>query len=167
MATLQIYLPDGSEIPHELTEQLTTVGRLPENLLAIDDSSISSQHAEIVHDGVNYFARDLGSTNGTFLNGNKIEYVMLNHGDELRFGSVVCLFLSESQVSATPLETESSQVVFATRSIRPENFKSSSPIIRKNNSKDYSKLALAAALVIGLSAAAGVVYQILQIQPLN
>lgn len=164
MAKLQIFLPDGREATHDLPEEKTTVGRLPENTLQIEDSSVSSRHAEILFENNSWFIRDLGSTNGTFLNGSKIENAVLNHGDELRFGSIVTLYTSRSEGSAHSVGTATDLSPAASESRRPDNFRTTSPTEKNPVAKDHSTVAVLAAAAIGLAAIGGAVYAILQIQ---
>ena len=164
MAKLKIFLPSGKEIIHDLSEQTTTIGRLAENALQIEDASVSSSHAEIFAENDRFFVRDLGSTNGTFLNGEKIEKSLLHEGDELRFGSVITRFgISEAppeNFSDAPanLPTEAT-----TESHRPDNFVSSSPIKRETNQNGSGKAVLLIAALVGALAFAGAVYKILEI----
>ena len=72
----------------ELKPELTTVGRLPDNALQIPEASVSSHHAEIQLRGSDLFVRDLGSTNGTFINGEKITEGTVKAGQILRLGMV-------------------------------------------------------------------------------
>jgi pSer/pThr/pTyr-binding forkhead associated (FHA) protein len=166
MAKLQIFLPGGSEITHDLPEEKTTIGRLPENTLHIDDSSVSSNHAEIIYESHSFFVHDLGSTNGTFLNGAKVETAVLNHADELRFGSVVCLFTSQGSGNDQALiESASLITTAANESRRPVNFVSSSQLPREATGKDSALLALVASVIVGFLATAAAVYMIIQNQP--
>lgn len=64
-----------------------TIGRGPENSLCVPATVVSRSHAELIRVGANYLLRDLGSTNGSFVNGDRITERMLNDGDTLRFGS--------------------------------------------------------------------------------
>src|SRR5215813_5390125 len=64
-----------------------TIGRGAENSLCIPSSVVSRSHAELIRVGANYLLRDLGSTNGSFVNGARVTEQMLNDGDTLRFGS--------------------------------------------------------------------------------
>ena len=163
MAKLQIFLPDGTEKTHDLPEEKTSVGRTSENQLHIADDSVSSQHAEIIFENANFFVRDLESTNSTFLNGSKTQSAVLKHGDEVRFGSVACVFLSENSDSRGATESSNlGEQVAATCSVRPEGFLSSSPTPRNKNGKDFGPLAVAAAAVIGFPAVGGALYLIFQ-----
>lgn len=64
-----------------------TIGRGVENSLCVPATVVSRLHAELIRIGDNYLLRDLGSTNGSFVNGDRVAERMLNDGDILRFGS--------------------------------------------------------------------------------
>jgi hypothetical protein len=80
-----LVLPDGSRVP--VGEDPIRIGRSPENDVTLSDSTVSRQHAEIVRDGDAWVVRDLGSSNGTKVNGAGVVEHMLADGDELRVGS--------------------------------------------------------------------------------
>lgn len=73
---------------YELKVETTTVGRVSDNAFEIPEASVSSHHAEIILRGNDIVIRDLGSTNGTFINGEKITEAVLKPGQTLRFGTV-------------------------------------------------------------------------------
>ena len=167
MAKLQIFLPEGAESSLELPEDITSVGRVPENVLQIEDDSVSSSHAQIFFKDGKFHVRDLGSTNGTFVNGEQVNESPLNSGDEVRFGSVATLFSIPEESQEIPLSQEESTVSAPSPSTsrRPVNFVSSSPIKRGNSDRDPRMLVLLAAVFVGLGAFGAIVYLILQIQP--
>ena len=68
-----------------------TVGRSPALQIFIDDASVSRAHAEIVTTGTDVAVRDLGSTNGTFVDGVRLGAapVPLREGSDVKFGDVV------------------------------------------------------------------------------
>lgn len=77
-------------------------GRAASNQVQIDDSAVSTNHAEIVieesSEGKNaYFIRDVGSTNGTFLNEQKVERQPLHHKDVIRVGWNNFIFIDENE----------------------------------------------------------------------
>jgi cobalamin biosynthesis Mg chelatase CobN len=72
----------------ELNIERTTVGRVEDNTFQIADGSVSSHHAEIILRGTEILIRDLNSTNGTFINNEKISESLLKPGQTLRFGQV-------------------------------------------------------------------------------
>ena len=69
-----------------------TIGRDVANHVCIDDFSVSRRHCMIVQDGDNYLLRDLGSHNGTFVNGTAVEERVLEHGDRISVGGSVFQF---------------------------------------------------------------------------
>jgi pSer/pThr/pTyr-binding forkhead associated (FHA) protein len=73
---------------YELKVDKTTVGRVSDNAFEIPEASVSSHHAEILLRGSDVVVRDLGSTNGTYINGEKITEAVLKPGQTLRFGTV-------------------------------------------------------------------------------
>lgn len=81
-----LVLPSGNRV--DLGSGKVTVGRLPECTISIDDSNISRNHAEVKAGSSGYLVTDLGSTNGTMVNGVKIigDHA-LRDGDIISFGS--------------------------------------------------------------------------------
>jgi hypothetical protein len=65
------------------------IGRSRENQIVLDDPSVSRLHATIIVNGNSYFVRDNGSTNGTFINGRRIQQEALQMTDILKVGNVV------------------------------------------------------------------------------
>ena len=66
------------------------MGRLPENDVFVDEPVVSRKHAEIVRSDDGYFLRDLKSTNGTFVNSDRLQAEgdqLLRDGDEIRLGN--------------------------------------------------------------------------------
>lgn len=67
----------------------TTVGRARDNAFVIDDAYASQHHAELVFDDRSWWLVNLGSTNGSFVNGKQIEdRARLSNGDVVQFGGV-------------------------------------------------------------------------------
>lgn len=67
-----------------------TLGRKEDNILIINDPYVSAHHIKIYVKNTDYFVEDLGSTNGTLLNGVKLEgKAFLNPGDEIKIGSIL------------------------------------------------------------------------------
>jgi pSer/pThr/pTyr-binding forkhead associated (FHA) protein len=145
MPQLQIFLAKDNRINFDLGEERVTIGRLANNSLQIDELSVSGHHADIFLKAGRYHLYDPGSTNGTFVNGEQVKDAVLRSGDEVRFGSVEGVFVSEEEAAAlsqprpdflaTPLEV-------ATSSARPENFVSSSPSPKNITMRDPFAAAL-------------------------
>ena len=102
MPKLLVTLPDdGVEVACDLDAAVVTVGRLDENTLPIDDPSVSSHHAQLTLQGSGaYLLRDLGSTNGTRVNGLRITEATLHPGDQVRFGRVEAVFEASADAPA-------------------------------------------------------------------
>lgn len=74
---------------YEFALEKTTVGRGAQNTLAIHDSSVSLSHCEILVNGPEVIVCDLGSANGTFVNGLRVNpQGQIKSGQTIRFGSV-------------------------------------------------------------------------------
>jgi len=87
---------------HDLNVERTTVGRVDDNLFQIAEASVSSHHCEIEVRGSEILIRDLNSTNGTFINGEKITESFLKPGQTLRLGNVELKIESEATAAAPP-----------------------------------------------------------------
>lgn len=72
-----------------LVEDRIRIGRAPDNLIIFGDSDrrVSAHHAEIRQRGDQYVLRDLGSTNGTMVNGRRVMTTELHHDDLIEFGA--------------------------------------------------------------------------------
>lgn len=80
-----IVLPSGDRFA--LTESIITIGRHPDSNLVLADPNVSRNHAEIRPDGDRFVVVDLGSTNGSRVNGVRVDRQVLEDGDELTFGN--------------------------------------------------------------------------------
>ena len=89
-----------------------TIGRGGDCSLVIRDSAASRQHLEIKETGSGYACRDLGSRNGTLVNGARITICELNDGDTIHVGETVLTFeLGEAKLAAVPEKTVFLQTV--------------------------------------------------------
>jgi hypothetical protein len=83
----------------ELTQERTTLGRRPYNDIVIDNLAVSGEHA-VVHlhaaSGI-VEVEDIGSTNGTYVNGKAIQRQALRNGDTIEIGKYKVRFLSEEE----------------------------------------------------------------------
>jgi hypothetical protein len=70
-------------------DAVNSIGRDVNNSIVIDDSFVSSEHAVLTFRGRAWYVEDRGSTNGTWLNGQRVDgLVPLGYGDELQVGQV-------------------------------------------------------------------------------
>ena len=86
----RLVLPSGDTVT--VSDDPVTVGRLSECEIMLDDSHVSRRHAEIRKDGDAFVVVDLGSSNGTRVNGTKVNEQVLNDGDEIQVGNTALRF---------------------------------------------------------------------------
>src|SRR3954451_7885634 len=87
------------EIP--LAKERTTIGRKPHNDIQIDNLAVSGEHAVIVTILNDSFLEDLGSTNGTVVNGNAIKKHFLQNNDVIELGKYKLKFVGEAAPAAS------------------------------------------------------------------
>ena len=85
MGAGSLVLPTGERVV--LGERIVSVGRMPESNIVLADPNVSRNHAEIRPKGNGFVVVDLGSTNGTRVNGVRVTEQELTDGDELTFGN--------------------------------------------------------------------------------
>jgi hypothetical protein len=90
-APARLVLPDGREVP--LGDHPLRIGRLPTCEVVLNDPNTSREHAELVPAGDSYLVHDLGSTNGTRVNGVPVRRQELVDGDEITIGATTLRFL--------------------------------------------------------------------------
>jgi pSer/pThr/pTyr-binding forkhead associated (FHA) protein len=79
----------------DLVSDTTSIGRLPDNNLCLDSPSVSKKHALIVREGCDFFVEDVGSMNGVYVNGTRLDREArrrLFHGDNLRITDSLIVF---------------------------------------------------------------------------
>jgi len=79
-----LHLGSGEQVV--LGEFRLTFGRLPECTVTFDDTNVSREHAEIRPEGDGFVLADLGSTNGTAVNGERVTLRRLEDGDQIALG---------------------------------------------------------------------------------
>src|SRR5580658_7420241 len=86
-----------------LEADLTTAGRHPDSDIFLDDVTVSRRHAEFYRHGGRFTVRDVGSLNGTYVNGARIEEAELAGGAEVQIGKFRLQFFSGSDPWGQPL----------------------------------------------------------------
>jgi pSer/pThr/pTyr-binding forkhead associated (FHA) protein len=85
-ANFIVKAPSGLEKAYPMRQVTLTIGRSDQCDISVKDSSMSGRHAEIKKSDGDIKIRDLGSANGIYLNGERIEEAELYDGDVLRLG---------------------------------------------------------------------------------
>ncbi|MGH9107704.1 MAG: FHA domain-containing protein [Acidimicrobiales bacterium] len=81
---------------------VVTLGRHPDSDIFLDDITVSRRHAEVHRGEGAYWAHDVGSLNGTYLNRQSIDDARLSGGDELQVGKFRLLFLAPAGAPSVP-----------------------------------------------------------------
>ncbi|SDD37105.1 FHA domain-containing protein [Geodermatophilus telluris] len=87
-----VLVVDGPGTRHELTTGRNVIGRGTEADIRLPDTGVSRKHVDVVLDNGTAYAEDLGSTNGTLVNGRKITRQALADGDVIRIGHSVLVY---------------------------------------------------------------------------
>ena len=79
-----------------LDESITRLGRHPDSEISLDDITVSRRHAEVERTPDGYLVSDAGSLNGTYVNQERIDKLLLRHGDELQIGKFRLVFFERN-----------------------------------------------------------------------
>ena len=90
--TAEVVMADGTRIG--VGDEPVTFGRAPDCTVVLADPTVSKRHAELHRDGTDVQLVDLGSTNGTKVNGAGVTKRYLSDGDEIRIGATILRFES-------------------------------------------------------------------------
>lgn len=96
-----VFLHEGKAIPYPVSPGDTVIGRHPDCDIQLQSNTISRRHAKITGDGTQFFVEDLGSGNGTFVNGQKIDaQTAIGNQDRVKFGPLLLRFECEGAAPA-------------------------------------------------------------------
>ena len=100
----KLYLKFEQQLLKEVTLEpgTLTIGRLPDNMLQIDNLAVSGHHAKVINEGNQYVIEDLGSLNGTYVNNQRVGKATLNDGDQVLIGKHVVQFRNEQPQAVAP-----------------------------------------------------------------
>ncbi len=136
----------------ELSNDVVTVGRTDANEIEISHPSISSNHAELRKEGGDYKLVDLGSTNGSRVNDEKITEANLRKGDIVMIGNILFAYDSEVEVEAAPLPDGETRVDLTSSSGagRPTEFKNLAPMKKAKKGGSGFPLPVLLAVLVAL-----------------
>lgn len=119
MGYIRIHYGNELRQQFELGEDRVTIGRTEENALVLAEQGVSKQHAAIEYENGEYFIVDLGSSNGVFLNNQRIEKAKLKYWDEIQIHNFVIKFMAKpgfgetkGSTSEIPEDIESDKTKF-------------------------------------------------------
>jgi pSer/pThr/pTyr-binding forkhead associated (FHA) protein len=89
---LKVLIDDKDSITYNLSSIENLLGRAPECNIQLENNTVSNIHARIYYSHAQWWIEDLGSSNGTFLNGREIlQPTVLTDQDQLEFGSLTSI----------------------------------------------------------------------------
>ena len=141
------------KVAYEFAEASITIGRAPDNMIVIEDPSVSNRHALMELTGDAYRLKDLDSTNGTKVNGVPITETVLRFEDRVRFGAIEARYEPDLQGSQPLPEVQSIETKPAQLSAAPAGFGNASPFGRGSIARDPVRLA-----AFGIAALAAVAF---------
>lgn len=97
-----VTVPGVGQKRYPMRQSSMRVGRSDQSDIVVKDSSVSSRHCDLVKEAGAIFVRDLGSSNGTFVNEERITQLELRHGDILRLGNAATVEVQIGGASAAP-----------------------------------------------------------------
>jgi len=111
MAKLVVLSAGMTGRTHELKVEKTTIGRVEDNTFQIAEPSVSSHHCELILKGNDVLVKDLNSTNGTFINGEKVTEGVLKTGQVLRLGQIELRLEAETAAAAAQKKVDQTMVM--------------------------------------------------------
>ena len=161
MAVLVGMSDDVKGTTFTIEEDETVIGRAPENAVPVNDPSVSGRHCVILREGARFTLKDLGSTNGTRVNGHTVQEAKLHPKDLLQIGSVE--FLIDGQdIEGAEDDGGTSVEVTPGPAAAPDSFASVSPFgARQRDAKGRWIVILALLGLLALAAVGLFLYQLL------
>src|SRR5450432_414525 len=109
----KLYLKFDQSVLKEVTlsQSATTIGRLPDNTLQIDNLAVSGHHARITWEQDHYEIEDLGSLNGTYVNHERVGKAKLRHCDLMKIGKHEIEFKNEGALPVAAIAAKTGPVM--------------------------------------------------------
>jgi hypothetical protein len=158
MPKLIVQIPDGEEVAYEFDEPLITIGRTEGNSIVIPHPSLSSAHCQMMlnPDGT-YTLSDLGSTNGTFINGAPVTETVLPPYAQIAFGEVGASFYTVEAAPPSGISRRAFELPDLPAKGRPLNFVSVSSVPKNRKKKDPAAPIAALLAVLSILVSLGLV----------
>jgi pSer/pThr/pTyr-binding forkhead associated (FHA) protein len=138
---------------YEITQDEIFLGRNTQNHFPLEDNSISGRHCSIVRDGRKYTLIDLGSTNGTRLNGSTIMKSPLRPKDIIQVGGIELMFDGQDvDIPEAPLHETAQIEVSSEPMATPTSFHTASPFGTRKDSRKPWAIITGALIVLALVA---------------
>jgi predicted component of type VI protein secretion system len=106
-AVLVMFRNDGEPRSFSVTRDITVVGRREDCDLRIPLGDVSRKHCRLINDGESFRVEDLGSSNGTFVNGERVQEAVVSAGDSIQLGPVVFVL----QIDGVPADDQLQPVI--------------------------------------------------------
>ncbi len=101
MAYLRVYLNNTLLDQYELADDTLTIGRTSDNDIVLDNPGVSSHHAEVKAEGIGHILIDRNSTNGTFINNQRIKKQQLAFRDEIQIYNFILKYMPRARLETT------------------------------------------------------------------
>ena len=101
MSKLIVFIPDGTTLDVPLARERTTIGRRADNDICLPDLAVSGEHAVVVTILADSFLEDLGSTNGTLVNGQAVAKHFLRDRDQVVIGRHKIVYCADDDAVMT------------------------------------------------------------------
>jgi hypothetical protein len=159
MPRLVAQSPEFTGKSFDLAGKEITVGRVADNAIQVEHASVSGHHAVLKLDALDYVIKDLDSTNGTRINGERITEQKLRRNDILRLGNIELLYDSEHQPPGQPMPSPSERVNLTECAShgRPTDFVNASPIVKRIRGS-LAKVWTLIFAILGILTVAGIGY---------
>ncbi len=148
MAKLIVTLDGVALKEYALAKERTTIGRKPHNDIPIENLAVSGEHAAIITILNDSFLEDLGSTNGTLVNGQPIKRHFLQHSDVIEIGKYKIKYVNEVASTTTAADFEKTMLLHAVP--RGTTGASASASLVSGSSRSASDTQINTALASGL-----------------
>ena len=96
---------------YQLSKERTLIGRKPHNDIQIDNLAVSGEHAAIITILNDSFIEDLGSTNGTMVNGKPVKKHFLQNNDVVEIGKHKLKYFNDAPTAATAADFEKTMII--------------------------------------------------------